>query len=158
MDITGNVFETVTCCLFGPAGPGGVGSVALQGWILPYVQWISNTFPPWAAIRAYVAGRLIGLDKCPGVQSMGIGEVLQKLAGKSVLFVCGEVVTKACGAKQLYTGIRSGIEGGIHAMNDLWSDYGDDKKWGILLMDARNAFNELNCMALLWHVRHLWPA
>eukprot|EP00957_Ditylum_brightwellii_P003246 247310-Ditylum_brightwellii.AAC.1 len=88
----------------------------------------------------------------------GDREALQSFVGKAILFICGDAVTKACGAKQLCVGLRLGIEGRIHAMDDLWSDYGDNKEWGILLVDARNVFNKLNCMALLWHVRHLWPA
>eukprot|EP00957_Ditylum_brightwellii_P075698 5752559-Ditylum_brightwellii.AAC.1 len=80
----------------GAAGPGGIDSVVLQDWLLYYgtasrllqesvarfVHWIANTFPPWAAIRVYVAGRLIGLDKCPGVQPVGIGEVCNDWLGK----------------------------------------------------------------------------
>eukprot|EP00957_Ditylum_brightwellii_P167810 12774216-Ditylum_brightwellii.AAC.1 len=37
-------------------------------------------------------------------------------------------------------------------MNGLWADYGDNEEKGIPLVDARNAFNELKCMSLLWHV------
>eukprot|EP00957_Ditylum_brightwellii_P117668 8975716-Ditylum_brightwellii.AAC.1 len=64
--------------------------------------------------------------------------------------LCDEAA-EACGAKQLCGGLRSGIEGGIHAMSDLWDDYGEEDGWGILLVDARNAFNELNRMSMLWH-------
>eukprot|EP00957_Ditylum_brightwellii_P100390 7652057-Ditylum_brightwellii.AAC.1 len=85
------------------AGPCGVNSVTLQDWLLQYgtvshklresiphfVCWIVNNFPPWAAIRAYVVGHLIGLGKCPGIQSVGIGEALQQLEGKAILFVSG---------------------------------------------------------------------
>eukprot|EP00957_Ditylum_brightwellii_P134504 10254160-Ditylum_brightwellii.AAC.1 len=92
-------------------------------------------------MRSYVAGCLIGLDKCPRVCPVEIGEALQQLAVKSVLFVCGDAVTEACGANQLCAGLWSGIEGGIHTMDDLWGDYRDDDDWGILLVDAKNAFN-----------------
>eukprot|EP00957_Ditylum_brightwellii_P044754 3394045-Ditylum_brightwellii.AAC.1 len=70
VDVTGGVIEKVARHLSGAAGPGGV-------------DWIANSFPPWAAIRAYVAGHLIGLDKCPGVRPVGVGEALQCLAGKA---------------------------------------------------------------------------
>eukprot|EP00957_Ditylum_brightwellii_P199643 15219481-Ditylum_brightwellii.AAC.1 len=171
VNITGEVVEKVARRLSGAAGPGGVDSVSLQDWLLQYgevsrklcgaipkfARWIANTYPPWAAIRAYVAGLLIGLDKCPGARPVGIGEALQRLVGKALLFVCGAEEAAACGADQLCGGLRSGIEGGIHAMNDLWNDYGDNDEWGILLVDVCNAFDELNCMAMLWHVRHVWP-
>eukprot|EP00957_Ditylum_brightwellii_P084528 6427479-Ditylum_brightwellii.AAC.1 len=75
-----------------------------------------------------------------------------------MLFVCGANVTEACGAKQLCAGHWLDIEEGIHKMDDLWGDFGDDENWGILLVDARNAFNKLNCMAMLWHAGHIWTA
>eukprot|EP00957_Ditylum_brightwellii_P139405 10624033-Ditylum_brightwellii.AAC.1 len=60
---------------------------------------------------------------------MGIGEALQRLAGKAFLFVCGAEATAAW------------IEGEIYAMNDMWMDYGHEEGWGVLLVDARNVFN-----------------
>eukprot|EP00957_Ditylum_brightwellii_P082167 6248124-Ditylum_brightwellii.AAC.1 len=65
---------------------------------------------------------------------------------------------EACGAKQLCAGLWSGIKGGIHAIDNLWQDCRDDNSWGILLVDARNAFSKLNRMAMLCHVHHIWPA
>eukprot|EP00957_Ditylum_brightwellii_P034341 2605553-Ditylum_brightwellii.AAC.1 len=65
---------------------------------------------------------------------------------------------EACGVKQLYSGLRLDLEDGIHAMDDLWSNFGDKDNWDILLVNAHNAFNRLNHMALLWHVRHVWPS
>eukprot|EP00957_Ditylum_brightwellii_P143663 10945284-Ditylum_brightwellii.AAC.1 len=133
VNVTGGVIEKVSHHLSGAAGPGGVDSVTLQDWLLRYgavsrklresitrfVCWIANNLPPWAAIQAYVAGRLIELDKCPDVRSVGIGEALQRLAGKAILFVCGVEATAACGADQLCLGLHAGIEGGIHAMNNM---------------------------------------
>jgi len=37
----------------------------------------------------------------------------------------------------------------VHSANET-----DD--WGFILVDARNAFNELNRSTMLWKVRHLW--
>jgi len=73
----------------------------LPDLIARFVHWIANNFPSWAAIRAYVAGRLIGLNKCPGVRPVGIGEALQRLARKAILFVCGVEAMATCGADQL---------------------------------------------------------
>ena len=29
---------------------------------------------------------------------------------------------------------------------------------GTMLVDARNGFNELSCLEMLWNVQHRWPA
>ena len=64
-------------------------------------------------------------------------------------------VELSCGADQLCGGVRSGIEGAIHAMTGLFSQHAVSLGWGVLLVDASNAFNSLNCAALLWNVRVL---
>ena len=57
-----------------------------------------------------------GLDKCPGVRPVGIGEILRRLCSKCLLEACGDDVTEKCGRHQLCSGLGAGIEGGIHAM------------------------------------------
>ena len=66
-------------------------------------------------------------------------------------------VELSCGADQLCGGVRSGIEGAIRAMTGLFSQHAVSSGWGVLLVDASNAFNSLNRAALLWNVRVLWP-
>eukprot|EP00957_Ditylum_brightwellii_P021323 1608035-Ditylum_brightwellii.AAC.1 len=41
-------------------------------------------------------------------------------------------------------------------MNQLWSEHREEENWGILLMNAKNAFNQINRRVMLWEVRHLW--
>ena len=53
---------------------------------------------------------------------------------------------------QLCCGVQSGIEGVIHAMTSLFSQLAVFSGWGLLLIDASNAFNGLNLAALLWNV------
>jgi len=63
----------------------------------------------------------------------------------------------ACGSDQLCTGLRAGIEGTIHALNELFEIHQDQPTgWGVLLVDAANAFNSLNHAAILLHAQVLW--
>ena len=47
------------------------------------------------------------------------------------------------------------MEGAIHAVRELFDLHSDDG-WGVLLVDARNAFNSVNRVAALWNARVLW--
>jgi hypothetical protein len=87
-----------------------------------------------------------------------VGEVWRCACVKTVLLVAGEEAKEACGIDQLYAGLKAGIEGDIHAINKLWQEMKEEEDWGFLLIDASNAFNELNRTAMLWHVRHEWPS
>ena len=153
-----------------------------MGW------WLANGTPPFAAYRALMACRLIPLDKQPGVRPVGIGEVYRRLLAKCVLIVCGHVATASCGNANLCVGLEAGIEGAAHAMaldspptpraapnstispsnpteptdtpdQAMDADWCDDTEpMALLLVDARNGFNELNRVAALWTARYRWTA
>ena len=85
------------------ASPDRIGAAGLQQWLLCFgiasqrlchtvaslAQWMVNDFPSWATIRTLTANRLMDLDKYPGVQPIGIGEILRWLLTKYVLKVDG---------------------------------------------------------------------
>ena len=48
------------------------------------------------------------------------------------------------------------MEGAVHALNGLFNEYNEDG-WGVLMVDASNAFNNINRLAILWNTRVLWP-
>ena len=77
---------------------------------------------------------------------------------KCMLQVTGQDVKDACGTKQIDGGVKTGIEGRIHAMHVLWQEHSKEEDWGLLLIDARNAFNEDNWTAMLWDVRNEWAS
>jgi hypothetical protein len=111
---------------------------------------MANDQPPWAANRALKAGRLVALEKCPGVQPVGIGESWNRLFAKCVMLLAGAEAKDACGVDQLCAGLEASIESGIHVMRLLWEMHAAEEEWGgFLLVDAKNAFKEGKRLARL---------
>ena len=172
LDLNERTVEKVARRLGGGAGLGGVNSTFLKQALLRFgnasrrlrktmaslAEWMANSYPPWAAYRALRMGRLIALDKCPGVRPVGIGEIWSRLIAKVVLVEAGPEAKATCGDDQLCAGLEAGIEGGIHAANQWWKEIELEENNGFLLVDARNAFNEMSRAAMLWTVRHEWPS
>jgi hypothetical protein len=67
-----------------------------------------------------MSGHLLGLNKFPGVQPVGVGEVWRHACAKTVLLVAGEEGKEVCGLNQLCAGLEVGIKEGIQAINELW--------------------------------------
>ena len=63
---------------------------------------------------------------------------------------------ETCLTDQLACGLKTGVEGAIHALSDVFDENKEDG-CGMLLMDASNAFNSLNRETALWNARLLWP-
>ena len=157
--------------LSGGAGLGGVDSIFLKHLLLrhgkasrnlrgvaaKFTEWMANDSPPWTALRALMSGRLVALDKCPGIRPIGIGELWRRLFSKCFLKVAGQQAKEICGTSQLCAGLEAGVEGGVHAMTDMWKRLEAEEAVGFVLVDARNAFNELNREVMLWVIRHEWP-
>ena len=75
-----------------------------------------------SSIEAYVACRLIPLDKCPGVRPIGIGEVIRRIIGKSIISVIKPDILMSTGSLQLAAGLPSGCEAAAHAMEDIFQE------------------------------------
>ena len=105
-------------------------------------------------LSAFVACRLIALDKCPGVRPIGIGETARRLMGKVIAkFLCDDI-QEAAGPLQLCAGHKSGCESAVHAMRQVFES---SETEAVILVDATNAFNSLNRQAALLNIRHLCP-
>ena len=136
----------------------GAASAELRLIVGDFVEWLGNGRTPWAAYRALMSGRLIALDKHPGITPVGVGETWRRMMAKFLLGVVRPEAKAACGTTQLAGVLEERIEGAIHAMRVLWEKHKKEEDWGFLLIDARNAFNEDNQTAMLWAVWNEWPS
>ena len=73
---------------------------------------------------------------------------MARLCAKVMTYITGYDVQAECLADQICSGLKSGIEGSIHAFRNLFNDLAQDG-WGLLLMDATNAFNSLSRSAAI---------
>ena len=170
IEVTGNVIQRAASVIQGSAGPGGCDASHWQDALLRYgahsshlrdqvasvARRLANSIVPWSDIRGFVASRLIALDKNPGVRPIGVGESLRRIVGKAITSLTKCDIEDVCGVSQLCSGLRAGIEGGVHAVSELFESHSDEG-WGVLMVDASNAFNSLNRLAVLWNSRVLWP-
>ena len=111
-------------------------------------------------LTEFNACRLIPLDKGltkelkPGVRPIGIGEILRRIVGKLLVGVIREDIVDAAGPLQTCCGLRGGIEAAIHAMR---LTFEKETTEGLLLVDAENAFNNLNRKTALQNIKQLCP-
>ena len=84
-----------------------------------------------------------------------MSEVLRRILAKSILRVTSDDVMEACGFLIKCSGLPAEIEAAVHAMKRLYEDATTE---GVILVDAKNAFNCLNRQAALHNVRHLCPS
>ena len=108
-----------------------------------------------AELMAFVACRLIPLDKKPGVRPIGVGDVPRRIIAKAILHVIGDDIQLAAGALQTCAGHDAGSEAAIHAMKSIFDD---DNTQAALLVDATNAFNLVNRQAALHNISVLCPS
>ena len=101
-------------------------------------------------LEAFTSCRLIPLDKNPGIRPIGVGEVLRRIARKTVSGFLKEEIKEAAGPLQVCAGHNAGVEAAIHAMRQVPVAEGTD---GILLIDASNAFNQMNRSAALHNIQ-----
>ena len=70
--------------------------------------------------------------------------------GKTVSGFLKEEIKEAAGPLQVCAGHNAGAEAAIHAMSQVFDEEGTD---GILLIDASNAFNQMNRSAALHNIQ-----
>ena len=105
-------------------------------------------------ISAYVACRLIPLDKDPGLRPIGIGEVLRRIIGKMVVYLLKPELQEGGGELQMCVGQEGGCEAGVHAMRTIFEE---EDTHGIIQVDANNAFNTINRRVFLHNIQVVCP-
>ena len=106
-------------------------------------------------LRPFIACRLIPLSKNPGVRPIGICDTLRRIMGKAILKVLGPEIQTVAGSAQLCARQPSGCEAAVHAIEDIMSDPSVE---GVLMVDARNAFNSLNRAVMLRNLQVICPS
>ena len=81
------------------------------------MDWSENGSLTWAAYRAFMSGRLIVIEKHPGVQPVGVQEMWQSIFSNIVIKVTGPEATMACLDDQLCAGRMAGIDVTIQGFN-----------------------------------------
>ena len=70
----------------------------------------------------------------------------------------GTKSTNVCQDDQLCDGLKVGIDRYIHGVKYICYAESSTEDWGLLLVDAKNAFNEIDRIRILWTVLHLYPS
>ena len=167
--IDGDLIRSTALKVQGSAGPSGMDAT---GWrrictgfhgasrdlcnaLAAFTRRICSTFTDPSGLAAFIASRLIPLNKNPGVRPIGICETVRRIVGKAVLNVTKADIQSAVGPLQLCAGHDAGCEAAIHAMRKIFDD---EETEGVLLVDAKNAFNSLNRAAALHNCQVLCPS
>ena len=103
-----------------------------------------------ASLEAFLACRLIPLDKNPGLRPIGIGEVLRRIAGKVVVTHFRTEIVTSVGSLQVCAGQEAGCKSIIHAMDAMYEDKTCE-------VDASNALNSINKNVFLHNVTTICP-
>ena len=152
-----DVVKLVTRKLSGSSGHVVTDSKDLQGRPLKFredrkkllisveisVNWLSNQSPPWSAYYVFMSGRLIALNKNPGVRLVGIKEMLRQLFANCGLKFMGPKSTNACQDYQLCTGLKAGIYDTVHGVQTIWDANLSTETWYSYLC-MKNTFNKVN--------------
>ena len=107
------------------------------------------------SLEAFLACRLVPLDKKPGLRPIGVGEILRRVAGKVVMCIVKKYVMISCSNVQMFSdGQEAGSEAAIHAVREVFEN---EETEAALLVDADNAFNNINRQALLHNMKIICP-
>ena len=103
-------------------------------------------------------GRLIALEKHPGVRTVGVLETWRRIFAKCVMRITGLESTSTCQDDNLCAGLTSGIYGTVLRVQTIWDTKSATWYWVFLIVHFEKAFNEINQIGILWKFWHLCPS
>ena len=56
----------------------------------------------------------------------------------------------------LCAGLKAVIDSVVHGVQSIWDEKLTTEDWGFLLVDADNAFNDINRVGMMWTFGHSW--
>ena len=133
----------------------GNANVDLRKAIANFIKKICTEKVSAVSIKAFVACRLIPLDKNPGLRPMEVGEILHRITRKVIVSVLKKKVASSAGPLQVCAGQEAGSEAAIHAMEKIFKEESTE---AVLLVDEENAFNSINRKVFLQNISILCPA
>ena len=166
--IDGQFIHKIALRMDGAAGPSGLdaaswkrlcscyssSSTDLCTAIASIARKLCSQYVDPESISAFVACRLIALDKQPGVCPIGIGETIRCIVNKAITEALRDNIEEAAGSLQLCAGQLSGCEAAVDAMCKVFSS---PETEAAILVDASNAFNCLNREVALRNIHQLFP-
>ena len=90
------------------------------------------------SLEAFLACKLIFVDKNPEARPIGIGEGIERILGRVVMITFRRNILENASDLQLCEGHRGGCEAAVHSLSSIFSEDDID---AILLVDADNTFN-----------------
>ena len=107
------------------------------------------------SLEPLMACRLIPLDKNPRLRAIGIGEVLRRMIGKSITYILKDDIKNSIGPLQVCAGQEGGCEAAVHAIRRIFDQ---NKTEAVMLVDAANAFNNVNRQVFLHNIKIICPS
>jgi hypothetical protein len=132
----------------------GDASMRLCDAMATFAKRLCTEYLDPSSLEAFLANRLIPLNKDPGVRPVGIGEIPRRIIGKAIMQILKKDIMEAVGSTQQCAGQKGGIEAIVHAMIKMFSSMESE---ALLLVDASNAFNSLNRAVALHNIRFICP-
>ena len=166
--IDGQLIQRMALKMDGAAGPSGLDAASwkrlcscynssssdLCSAIASMARKLCSQYVDPKSISAFVACRLIALDKQPGVRPIGVGETVRRIVNKAIAEVLRDDIQDAAGSLQLCAGQLSGCEAAMHSMYEVFQS---SETEAAILVDASNAFNTLNRQVALRNIQQLCP-